>query len=321
MNLVISDKIRLGVSSCLLGMQVRWNGAHSRESYLEQIISKYVSWTSICPEVEIGMGVPREPIRLVGKSDSEIRLVGTKSENDYTDLMQTWAQKQAKELINVGLDGYIFKKDSPSCGISRVKVYRDQSLPIRDGIGLYARNIIDVLPSLPVEDEGRLKNPKIREHFFQRVFAYHRWQVFRYSNPKLKDLINFHGEHKLTLMAHNPKGQKELGRFVAQMGTNNEDAFDSYGIQFMKALESRATPGRHVNVLTHLMGFIKKSLSQDDRNEFLHLLNQYKHGLIPLIVPHTMIKHYLRKHDVSDWVVNQTYLNPYPEEFCLQNEI
>lgn len=313
--------VRLGISSCLLGEEVRYNGGHVKDDFLANTLGQYVQWVPVCPEVEMGMGVPRENVRLVGDAEDP-RLVAPKSGTDHTDTMKKWAGQRLLELEGMDLHGYILKKDSPSCGLFRTKVYGGVAAPSRNGRGLFARELVNKFPMLPLEEEGRLRDPKLRENFIGRVFAYQRLLRLISNGPKAKNLIEFHASHKLSIMAHNPQCQKELGQLVAEAGrVAIDDLTAEYGRIFMETLGQIATNRKHANVLQHLMGYLKKYLDIADKGEMAELINQYRQGFLPLVVPLTLLRHHLNRHPVPEWVNQQTYLNPYPQELMLRNHV
>jgi uncharacterized protein YbgA (DUF1722 family)/uncharacterized protein YbbK (DUF523 family) len=316
-----TPSLRLGVSACLLGEQVRYDGGHKRDLFLLNTLGTFVQWVPVCPEVEIGLGMPREAIRLVGEVDDP-RLVGVKSGRDLTATMRTWAREQLEGLAALRLHGYVLKKNSPSCGLFRVRVYDHNDVPARTGRGIYADELVKRLPLMPVEEEGRLHDLPLRENFIERVFAYYRWTRLLDEDPTPGGLVRFHTAHKMTLMAHDPAAQRALGRIVAGAGDGEWEAIArDYGQGFMAALGKLATAKRHTNVLQHLMGYLKDDLSRADKAELLGLIEDYRLGLVPLIVPLTLLKHHLRRHDVPDWMHRQVYLNPYPKELMLRNHV
>jgi uncharacterized protein YbgA (DUF1722 family)/uncharacterized protein YbbK (DUF523 family) len=313
--------IRLGISTCLLGERVRYDGGHKLDRFLVYTLGQFVEWVPVCPEVEIGLPTPRESLRLVGDSASP-RLVAPKSGTDYTDKMKAWAQERLEQLATMGLCGFIFKKNSPSSGLFRVKVYDDHEMPSRTGTGVFAREVMDRFPLLPLEEEGRLNDMPLRESFIERVFAYYRWTQMLEREPTPAGLVRFHTAHKLTLMAHSPAQYRQMGRLVAQAGTLPwEELTATYGALLMEGLKRLSTPGKHANVLHHLMGFLKNHLSKEDKEELLGLIGDYQQGLVPLIVPMTLIQHYVRRYPVPEWVHQQVYLNPYPKELMLRNHV
>jgi uncharacterized protein YbgA (DUF1722 family)/uncharacterized protein YbbK (DUF523 family) len=313
--------LRLGVSTCLLGESVRYDGGHKLDRFLVNTLGRFVEWVPVCPEVDMGLPTPRESMRLVGTPENP-RLVAPKSGTDYTEQMENWARQQAEELAQVGLHGFVFKKDSPSSGLFRVKVYRENGIPTRDGTGMFPREMISRFPLLPMEEEGRLNDMGLRENFIERIYAYYRWTEMLDQNPTPGGLVKFHTAHKLTLMAHSPQHYQDLGRLVAQAGTLPWDKLETaYGRSFMEGLNKLGSPGKHANVLQHLMGFLKDHLPQDDKAELLRLIEDYRLGLLPLIVPITLLKHHLNRQPVPEWVHQQIYLNPYPKELMLRNHV
>lgn len=313
--------IRLGISSCLLGENVRFDGGHKRDSFLLNTLGRYVEWVPVCPEVEIGLGTPRESIRLVGDPEAP-RLVAPKSGADHTEKMQAWSRERLEQLAALNLQGYVLKKDSPSCGLFRVRVYGEKGQPARSGRGIFAHELVCRLPLIPVEEEGRLHDMRLRENFIARVFAYYRWTQLLEKDPTPAGLVRFHAAHKLSILSHSPRHHREMGPLVAKAGSATWDKLvAAYGNLLMEALKLHGTPGKHTTVMQHLMGFIKKVLSRDDKSELLNLMEDYRNGLVPLVVPLTLLQHHLRRHPVPDWVHEQVYLNPYPKELMLRNHV
>jgi uncharacterized protein YbgA (DUF1722 family)/uncharacterized protein YbbK (DUF523 family) len=313
--------IRLGVSTCLLGEQVRYDGGHKLDRYLTGTLGQFFEWVPVCPEVEIGLPTPRESMRLVGDAEDP-RLIAPKSGTDYTDRMKAWAQGRLDELATMNLSGFVAKKDSPSSGVFRVKVYNEHGMAQRNGMGIFPRELRNRFPLLPIEEEGRLNDMPLRENFIARVFAYYRWTQMLEKEPTPGGLVKFHTAHKLTLMAHSPKHYTEMGRLVADAGNRDWDELTAeYGAMLMEGLAVMGTRGKHVNVLQHLMGFLKNNLSSDDKQELLGLIEDYRQGLVPLIVPLTLLKHHLNRYQVPDWVHQQVYLHPYPKELMLRNHV
>jgi uncharacterized protein YbgA (DUF1722 family)/uncharacterized protein YbbK (DUF523 family) len=318
----LEPRLRLGVSACLLGDEVRFNGGHSRDGFLAQTLGRYVEWVRVCPEVEIGLGTPRESIRLVGR-DGEPRLVGPKSGGDHTDAMSAWSTEALQALDEVDLHGFIFKKGSPSCGLYRVRVYDEATgMAQRDGRGLFAAALASRFPTLPVEEDGRLHDPALRENFIERIFVHERWTRFLRDERSPGGLVRFHTAHKMSLLAHHPSLYTELGRLVADAGGRGfEDLLTRYEALFAEAMGTLAKRGRHSNVLQHLTGFLKAALSADEKTELGETIEDYRRGLLPLVVPITLIKHHFRRHDAPEWVHRQVYLTPYPKELMLRNHV
>jgi uncharacterized protein YbgA (DUF1722 family)/uncharacterized protein YbbK (DUF523 family) len=312
--------LRIGISSCLLGEEVRWDGGHKRDRFLTDVLEPYVEWVRLCPEVELGMGTPREPVRLVRRCD-EIAMLGTKSGRDWTVPMRAWSEKRARQLTRLDLCGYVLKKDSPSCGMERVKVRSEKGMPRKDGQGLFAEALIRHNPTLPVEEEGRLHDAVLRENFVERVFAYRRLRSFFEGSWSVGRLVAFHTAHKLQLMAHSPQAYRSLGRLVAgAKGTPRGELRLQYESEFMGALSQRATRRRHVNVLQHCIGHFRKRLEAEVRAELAGLIEDYRTELVPLVVPVTMIGHYVRRLRI-EYLAGQVYLEPHPKELMLRNHV
>lgn len=312
--------IRVGISSCLLGEEVRYDGGHQKDAYITGVLARYFTWVPVCPEMEVGMGVPREPIRLVGDAAAP-RLMGVTSGTDHTARMREFAGRRVDELRRRELSGYILKRGSPSCGLERVKVYAGDGPPARTGTGLFARALTDALPLLPVEEEGRLNDAHLRDNFITRVFAYRRLAALRESEPPPAAVVEFHTAHKYLLLAHNPAAYARLGRLVAEVARPPRAGWlDGYGERFMRALETRATIPKHVNVLQHIMGFFKKQLSAAEKRELAGVIGDYAAGLVPLVVPITLINHYVARFEVA-YVRDQIYLRPHPKELMLRNHV
>ena len=320
--------VRLGVSACLLGQKVRVDGGHKRSRFLTDTLGPHVEWVPVCPEVEIGMPIPRPPLRLVrgprerGGERPPPRLVVRDSGEDIDDDMRVWGQKRAEQLQALDLHGYVFKKDSPSCGLFRVRVYDQNGIPSREGRGVWADTFTAANPLLPVEEEGRLNDVPLRENFVLRVFTYARWKAATAERGDVASVVRFHTQHKLCLMSHNDALYRELGNLVAGAGRLDWDELVSdYEQKMMKALVHPASRKRHINVLQHLAGFVKKRLDGDQKREYEELTNQYRNGLVPLIVPITLLRHHLRTKDPHPWALDQVYLDPYPAELMLRNYI
>lgn len=313
-----SPTVRIGISSCLLGQKVRFDGGHKRDAFLVDTFGMFVEWVPVCPEVEVGMGLPREPIRLL-RMGSETRLVGVKSATDHTDAMTRWSARRMEALAREDLDGYILKKDSPSCGMERVKVYDANLAPARTGRGVFAHALIARLPLLPVEEEGRLSDPRLRDNFVERVFAYRRVRDLYSGRWTVGALVAFHTAHKLTLLAHSPDTFQSLGRLVARAaGLPRAEVKAQYEEGFMRGLATLATPRKHVNVLQHMLGYFRKVLDDESRAELAGAVADYQQGLVPLVVPVTLVRHHVRRCGVP-CLAGQTYLDPHPKELMLRN--
>jgi uncharacterized protein YbgA (DUF1722 family)/uncharacterized protein YbbK (DUF523 family) len=316
----MSVGIRVGISSCLLGNEVRYDGGHKRDRYLTDTLGQFFEWVPVCPEVEMGLGTPRETLRLVGQADAP-RLVFAKTAEDITAGMQAWSQSRMDKLERLDLSGYILKSDSPSCGMERVRVYGPNGQPNRTGTGIFARALMQRLPLLPVEEEGRLHDLGLRENFVERVFCYRRWRGLLAGGLTRGKLVAFHAAHKLLLMAHSPKHLESLGRLVAEAkGVTGSTLEARYGEAFMGALRTKATTKKHVNVLQHILGYFKRDVDSEDKAEALAVIQDYARGLVPLVVPLTLLKHHLQRHPVP-YLQDQVYLSPHPKELMLRNHV
>jgi len=312
--------IRIGISACLLGRAVRYDGGHKRDAFLVETFGRCVEWVPVCPEVELGLGVPRPTLRLE-RHGGNVRLVVPKTGEDHTDAMHRYASKRVTQLSDDDLCGYVLKKDSPSCGMERVKVYGADAVPSRSGRGVFAEALMRRYPNLPVEEEGRLNDPLLRENFVERVFAYHRLRTLFTGRWKLGDLVAFHTAHKLQLMAHATETYERLGRFVAiAKNVARAEVRARYESLFMQGLAVLATRQRHTNVLQHMAGYFKKQLDDDAKRELQSVIEDYRRGLVPLIVPITLVRHYVRRFDVT-YLHGQVYLEPHPKELMLRNHV
>ena len=314
------EPIRLGVSSCLLGAKVRYDGGHKRDRYLTDVLGDWFDWVPVCPEFDIGLGVPRPTIRLV-EGRSNPRLVEPETGEDLTDRMESYSLEKVEELKAKDLDGYILKRASPSCGMERVKVFGKGGMPSKTGVGVFARVLKERLPHLPVEEEGRLNDPVLRERFIEHVFCRHRWRTLVRRGLTRRSLIGFHTAHKLLLRAHNEAGYRRLGKIVASAGTVSDDElFNSYEDEFHHVLMTKATRKRHANVLYHALGYLKKVLDGFEKQEAVGLIEDYRHHLVPLIVPITLLRHHVAKHGI-EYLQGQLYLEPHPKELMLRNRV
>jgi uncharacterized protein YbgA (DUF1722 family)/uncharacterized protein YbbK (DUF523 family) len=312
--------IRIGISACLLGDQVRFDGGHKRDQFLTDTLGRFVEWVRVCPEVEIGLGTPRETLRLV-RVGGTLRMITTRTGTDHTDAMNAWARRRAAELAEEDLCGYVLKKDSPSCGMERVKVYGAGQQPERSGRGLFATMLLERFPHLPVEEEGRLSDPKLRENFVERVFAYRRLKDLFENRWSAGRLVSFHAAHKMALLAHSTTSYQELGRIVAAAGTMAKPELrKAYESLFMATMTKIATPTRHCNVLMHMAGHLKHLVDAESRRELRDSIESYRRGHVPLVVPVTLLRHHVRVHDVA-YLAGQTYLEPHPRELMLHNHV
>lgn len=315
-----TSPIRLGISRCLLGDEVRFDGGHKRDHFLTDVLGRYVEWVPVCPEVEAGLGTPREAMRLVG-NPRHPRLMTITSAHDHTAAMETMIQERLESLDKMELSGFVFKKGSPSCGLDRVRVYTERGMPSHSGSGIFAQAFRNQYPLIPLEEEGRLSDPSLRENFIERVFSYHRFQDLVRTGITSHALIRFHTIHKYLLLAHSQRHYEAMGRLVGQAKRYRaRELALKYGELFMHALAMKATVRKHVNVLQHIVGYLKNRLGTHEKTELLGVIDDYHRGLTPLVVPLTLVKHYVRIFDVR-YMHDQVYLNPHPKELMLRNHV
>jgi uncharacterized protein YbgA (DUF1722 family)/uncharacterized protein YbbK (DUF523 family) len=312
------EKIKLGISSCLLGEKVRYDGGHKLNHFLADTLGPYVEWVPVCPEVECGLGVPREAMHLEGNPTAP-RLVTLRTKQDMTKRMLDWSNRRIRELAGKDLCGFVFKSDSPSSGMERVRIYNEKGMPAGKGRGLFAAGFMDHFPTLPVDDEGRLNDAGLRENFIDRIFTSARWREAGSRGMKTASLVDFHTRHKLLLLAHSPRHYSSMGRLVASAGKGSPPGlYEAYETLLMEGLKLRATPKKNSNVLYHIVGYFRKDLPADDRQEVIDIIELYRKEEIPLIVPVTLINHYVRKFR-QPYLEKQIYLNPHPVELKLRN--
>lgn len=316
----LTEKIKLGISSCLLGQKVRYDGGHKLDHFLVDTLGKFVEWVPVCPEVESGLSVPREAMRLVGNPDAP-RLVTVRTGTDHTIRMTMWAEKKLSELEETGLCGFVFKSRSPSSGIRDVKIYTSSGIPSRKGAGIFGKAFIQRFPLLPVEDDGRLNDPVLRENFIERVFVFRRWHELAEKGLTAGSLVTFHSDHKLLILSHGTAHYRTLGRLVADSRKRPlKELRSAYVMTLMEGLRLISTPAKNTNVLHHIMGYFKRDISAGEKEELLQIIGNYRKGLIPLIVPIVLLNHYVRIFDVS-YLKRQYYLNPHPLELMLRNHV
>jgi len=312
------NKIKLGISSCLLGNKVRYDGGHKLDHFLTDTLGRYVEWVPVCPEVECGLPIPREAMRLVGDPEHP-RLITIRTKVDLSVRMATWAKKKVSELEKQDLCGFVFKSRSPSSGMRGVKIYTEAGMPNATGSGLFASEFMNKFPLLPVEDEGRLHDPGLRENFIERIFVYRRWQEYVREDGSLGGLVSFHTRHKLLLMSHSLKHYAELGKLVAGAKKVRKDKLHAHYLgTLLEGLGFLPTVKKNTNVLQHMAGYFKDRLSADEKKELQDVIGNYHQALVPLIVPITLLQHYVRKYD-TDYLKQQVYLNPHPLELMLRN--
>jgi Uncharacterized conserved protein len=307
-------QIQVGVSACLLGQQVRFDGGHKRSEFVEKELSRYFSFIPVCPELAIGLGVPRKAIRLV-KRNEMIHVEASDGSFDVTEKLTAFAQNKTAELGH--LAGYILCAKSPSCGMERVRVYSPQG-SVKEGRGVFARILMAQNPLLPVEEDGRLCDPILRENFVTRVFAYHDWLSLKHDGITRGKLIAFHSRYKYLLFAHQPSAYKALGKLLGDSVTFSlEQLSDRYISGLMQGLQHPISRKNHTNVLQHLQGYFKKQLTPEQKTELHNTIDKYRRGLVPLMVPMILLQHYLREYP-NPYLTAQVYLNPHPEDLALR---
>jgi len=314
------SKIPLGVSQCLLGEQVRFDGGHKRNRYLTDVLSEYIEFRPVCPEVAIGLGIPRKPIRLVLMGD-ETRVRGVQNpELDVTDALVEQAEFAARQMPDIC--GYVFMQNSPSCGAFGMKRYRTNGHTAdSNGRGAYAKRFMELMPLLPVEEAGRLNDAGLRDNFLTRVFAYHDFKINVALAPTAKKLIDFYSRYKYQVMAHHVPSYFSIGRYLSNLsGRDTQESSDEFFRLFMEALAHHATRKGNTNAIMHLRGYLKTHLNTQDKLELSQLIDSYKSGMVPLIVPLTLLKHHLLKLD-NPYLKSQTFWAPHPERLGLRNHI
>ena len=317
----VEARPKLGISSCLLGNEVRYDGGHKRNRYITRTLGEYFDFVPFCPEVAIGLSTPRPPIRLVDDGES-VRVLGTEDSSlDYTDKLSGYGDRVSGSMDDYC--GYIVKKDSPSCGMERVKIYQEkkEAPPVRRGSGAYTAALMASRPELPVEEEGRLMDPGLRENFVIRVFTLFRWRCMVKEGLTPGSLVEFHTRHKFLIQAHHEATFRQLGTMVARAGSEDLDALTpEYLVCLMQGLRHVTTPGKQANVLMHIMGFIKNQMTPEDKTEMLDLIEMHQSGLVPVIVPITLMNHFLRRYP-HEYIEKQYFLEPHPRELMLRNHI
>ena len=320
MSFDFNERPLLGISACLLGKKVRFDGGHKNNKYVQTLVTEHVVAVPVCPEAEIGLGVPRPPIQL-RKMNGKVRLVVSKTiDLDLTEKMHDYSVRKATDLG--GLDGFVFKKDSPSCGVFRVPVVvGENGARSRDGVGAFAKVFTDRYPLIPVEEEGRLNDPVLRENFLGRVYSYRRWKEMLNHKNTVNGLVQFHSQHKFMLMVRGSSYYSELGRLVAN--TKTSDLAENQKIyihRFMQIMSKPTRRGQHVNVMHHAMGYMKKRMEREDKRELLAIIDAYRKETVPLITPLTLLRHHARKHSCG-YLISQYYFEPYPASLALRSSL
>ncbi len=314
------EKIRLGISSCLLGAKVRFDGGHKLDRFLTETLGNYVEYVPVCPEVEVGLPTPRDSLRLIGEPESP-RLIFPKTGEDITERMTVWAKERVKQLEKEDLCGFVFKAKSPSCGMERVRIYDKNGVPNKTGVGLFAGIFMEHFPLLPVEEEGRLHDPRLRETFVENIFVLKRWRETLAQGKTARNLVDFHTRHKYLIMARSIESYRLMGKLVAKSGDlKAENLYQDYLEMLLKSLRLKATVAKHINVLQHIFGYFKKELSADEKQEVISIFESYRALQIPLIVPITLLNHFVRKYK-QPYLQQQVYLHPHPIELSLRNHV
>jgi len=317
----MKEKIKIGMSSCLLGEEVRWDGDHKHDQYVRDVLGSYFDYVSICPEVDVGMGVPRETVALYGTLENP-KMITKRSKTDWTKKMNHYTKDRIHELTKENLCGYVFKSKSPSCGIGKVPIYSEfGSSRMRHGSGMFASSFVKVFPLVPVEDEGRLHDPVIRENFIVRIFCFHRLQLLVRKSFSIGSLVRFHTRHKFLILSHSRKKYDDMGELVANAKKiKTAELKTRYSKLFMAALTYKSTPKKNTDVLLHMTGFLKKILTREEKKNILSVIEDYRNELLPLVVPVTLIYHQVKKHNI-EYLLDQVYLNPHPKELMLRNHV
>jgi uncharacterized protein YbgA (DUF1722 family)/uncharacterized protein YbbK (DUF523 family) len=299
---------------------VRFDAGHARDRFVVETLGRWFEFVPACPEVDVGMGVPRPAIRLVDEGQG-VRLVAPSTGEDFTDRMNAYAATKVRELAAIDLDGYVLKKSSPSCGLERIRVYRDGRVHRKDASGLFAARLLDRWPALPVEDDGRLNDAKLRENFIERVFCRNRWRALVRRGLTRRRLVEFHTAHKLLVFAHNETAARRMGKLVGEAGkVPDREVFARYEVELQAAVRSKASPARHANVLQHALGHLKTMLDAEEKREILAAIDDFRTGLLPLVVPLTLLRYNIRRHGV-EYLAGQLYFDPHPKELMLRNHV
>jgi len=311
------EKIEIGISACLLGQKVRYDGGHKQDRYLTDTLAPYIDWRPVCPESECGLGTPREVMHLAGDSAAPA-LLTTYTSLNHTRRITLWAKAKLDDLAGAGLCGFIFKSRSPSCGLRGVKVHAGANGPGGKSRGLFAEAFVRRFPLMPVEEENQLYDPAVRENIFIRIFTYRRWLDLMSTDRSVRGLIQFHTRHKLLVLSHSTRHYTSLGRLLASPGLHPEDIHGRYISMLTEALCLKSTTRKHTNVLQHMAGYFKRKLSPGEKQEIQEVIRQYHDGTVPLLVPLCLIRHHSLMHE-EDYLKTQLYLFPDPLEVMLRN--
>jgi uncharacterized protein YbbK (DUF523 family)/uncharacterized protein YbgA (DUF1722 family) len=316
----ISGEIRIGVSACLVGERVRHDGGHKRDCFLTDTLSRFARLVPVCPEMEIGLGTPREPIH-IRRVQGRLRLVGVRTGRDHTAAMREYAARRMRQLSTLGLSGYVLKAGSPSCGMTRVPVHSANGRRIASRSGLFAEELLARLAALPMEDEERLRNPTLRNNFIERVFAYRRLRAVFIGSWRVADLLRFHERERLMLLAHDRSAYRALRALLSVAPRDERVALaDRYSARYMTALAQAATSMRHTVVLRHMARILKRSLDENSHFELERMIDEYRRGTVPLSLPRTRIRQHAEAHSIAE-LKGQSYLEPDPRELALEDPV
>jgi len=312
--------MKIGVSSCLLGTNCRYDGAGSKDTFVVNELSKYFELVPFCPEA-IVFGTPRESIRLV-EIDDQVRVISNKEQKDVTEELKNISKTLALKAFEDNLCGFVFKAKSPSCGIERVKLYQNNSnMCEKKAIGIFAKEITDKQPFLPIEEDGRLNDPWLKENFLMQIFAYKEYKLFLDNNPSFKDLVAFHTSYKYLIYAKSQESYKKLGGIVANHEKRDiADVLSDYTPAFLEAIGKKGNINKTYNVLLHIFGYFKKQINSEEKEHILTACQEYKDGIIPLIAVIKLLNLYVKRFDDS-YLKTQKFLNPYPKELALRSDL
>jgi uncharacterized protein YbgA (DUF1722 family)/uncharacterized protein YbbK (DUF523 family) len=320
---VTASRPRIGVSGCIAGLAVRFDGGAGKDAFLLGPVAEHADLVTFCPEVEAGMGTPRDTIRLVRRDDrSAPRAVANRSGDDWTERLVATSTAIAERLAGESLSGVVVRRNSPSCGLERVRVYDWNGVPEKRGVGLFVQALRARFPLLAIEEDGRLHDPRLREAFLERVFAHARLRdLLDDGTWRRRDVVEFHSREKLLLLSHSPQGTRELGRLVSGLGAMDRDAFaDAYREGFLRAMAEPATPGRQVNALHHAAGFVKHDADPLEKESLVTAIDEYASGLVPLVVPLAVLRTRMSRRP-APWLASQTWLQPHPKVLKLRTWI
>ena len=314
----MENTIKFGISACLLGQKVRYDGGHKLDLFLRDTLGQYVEYLPVCPEVECGLSVPREPMRLVGDPNAP-RLVTIRGNYDYTPKMTQWAKMRLDTLKRRGLSGFILKSNSPSCGLKGVKIHHENGRGIRKGRGIFAGLFVKHFPIIPSEEETLLHNPILREDFIERAFTIRRWLEVSSRKRSFKKLVDFHCSHRLLILSRSREHLGIMERVIkTEKRVSVRELYDLYEELLTESLKRKTTPRKNVRVLQRAVGYLGKDLAEGEKQELIEVTQAYGECQVPLLVPITLFNHFARKYDCHD-LSRQVFLRPHPAELHLRN--